>query len=354
MASLERQDWVDGQEVYGEGRFGLGGGRTLKKLSILITLFIAISLVPAYFALFQRVDGVPDVRGKTVAEAKTLLSRQGFEIEIEGEPYAGGKPGLILSQTPEPGSSAFKGSTIKLRVDKGKRPGQTRIAQPGRQSPGKPGAKKPGAKKWKVCIDPGHQRGGDAGMEPVGPGSSEVKPKVTGGASGVSTGVPEYEFNLKLSEKISAELKKEGVEVLMTRTTNDVEISNVGRAEMANRWGADLFLRIHADSSADQSVSGISVLEPAKDAWTTPIYDKSASAAKAIHDALIPETGRPDRGIAPRADLTGFNWSKVPSVLVESGFLSNPEEDRLLNTDVYQDRLSKDIAKGVEDFFNGR
>ncbi|MCL5291714.1 MAG: N-acetylmuramoyl-L-alanine amidase [Actinobacteria bacterium] len=211
-----------------------------------------------------------------------------------------------------------------------------------------------GPRKWRVCLDPGHQKNPDLGAEPVGPGSSEVKPRVAGGATGLATGVPEYEFALKLSRKIEGELKKRGVEVTMTRELDEVNVSNSERAQIANRAQADLFLRIHADSSNDPSVSGISILQPAQNAWTEGIYEKSSRAAKALHAALVNGTGRTDRGILSRGDLAGFNWSKVPSVLIEAGFLSNPEEDRLLNSDSYQEKLARDIASGVMEYLNSR
>lgn len=54
-----------------------------------------------------------------------------------------------------------------------------------------------------------------------------------------------------------------------------------------------------------------------------------------------------NRGVIERNDLTGFNWSKVPVVLVEMGFMSNPEEDRLLSDDNYQNKLAEGLCKGI-------
>ena len=54
-----------------------------------------------------------------------------------------------------------------------------------------------------------------------------------------------------------------------------------------------------------------------------------------------------NRGVIERSDLTGFNWSKVPVVLIEMGFLSNPEEDNLLNSDSYQEKLAQGLYKGI-------
>ena len=55
-----------------------------------------------------------------------------------------------------------------------------------------------------------------------------------------------------------------------------------------------------------------------------------------------------DRGVVERDDMTGFNWSKVPVILVEMGFLSNRSEDQMLSTGAYQDKLAKGLADGIE------
>ncbi|MHB0976136.1 MAG: serine hydrolase [Candidatus Aquicultorales bacterium] len=210
------------------------------------------------------------------------------------------------------------------------------------------------SKGWKVFVDPGHQQRGNPGKEPVGPGSSETKDKVSGGATGASTGIPEYELTLALANKVAEGLRREGVEVSMSRTTNDADVSNKERAEAANAFDSDLFLRLHADSSNDASATGFSVLRPAKNEWTEGIHDASLEAADKVYAALLADTGRPGRGVVSRGDLAGFNWSKVPSILVETGFLSNPDEDALLNSPEYQDKLAQAIVRGVIEYLQGR
>ena len=61
-------------------------------------------------------------------------------------------------------------------------------------------------------------------------------------------------------------------------------------------------------------------------------------------------TGARDLGIVPRGDLTGFNWANVPAILVETGFLSNPRENRLLHTDAYRRKVAAGLVAGVESF----
>lgn len=81
---------------------------------------------------------------------------------------------------------------------------------------------------------------------------------------------------------------------------------------------------------------------------TKAIHDKSSSYGKTILDTLVNEVGMKNRGVVERDDMTGFNWSKVPVVLIEMGFLSNEEEDKLLNTDDYQNKVAKALADGID------
>ncbi|MBI5231556.1 MAG: N-acetylmuramoyl-L-alanine amidase [Coriobacteriales bacterium] len=198
-----------------------------------------------------------------------------------------------------------------------------------------------------VVIDPGHQANGDSSTEPIGPGASQRKPKVTTGASGVSTGQTESSLNLKVSLRLRDELKSRGVKVIMVRTKQGVNIANSERAAVANRNHADLFIRIHADSIDSRSRSGLSTLVPAKNQWTGPIVKKSTQAGRDVHNAVIAATGATDRGIVPRSDMSGFNWSKRPCLIVEMGFLSNPAEDRKLATSSYQNKIADGLADGV-------
>jgi N-acetylmuramoyl-L-alanine amidase len=107
-------------------------------------------------------------------------------------------------------------------------------------------------------------------------------------------------------------------------------------------------VRIHADGSGDPSLHGVSTLVPALHrGWTDDIYAPSVRAGRALQRAVVSATGAADRGLVQRADLTGFNWSNVPSVLVEAGFLSNPAERRLLQTGAYQQRAARGLTVGV-------
>ena len=90
------------------------------------------------------------------------------------------------------------------------------------------------------------------------------------------------------------------------------------------------------------------LIPQAINANTKGIAGESKRCGQIVLDTLIKEFGMKDRGLVSRDDLTGFNWSRVPVILVEMGFLSNPEEDRLLSSSAYQDKLAKGLADGID------
>jgi N-acetylmuramoyl-L-alanine amidase len=199
-----------------------------------------------------------------------------------------------------------------------------------------------------ICIDAGHQKKANLNKEPVAPNSSELKVKDPGGASGVFTKTPEHELNLKVSKLLKRKLEDLGVKVVMTRESGDVNLGNVERAEIANRSNANLFIRIHADGSDNPNVKGISMLIPgSKYIKDENLLKQSKSAAQNILNSVVDSTGAKSRGIIERNDLTGFNWAKVPMILIEMGFLSNVNEDKLLNSTAYQNKIVDGIVNGI-------
>ena len=208
--------------------------------------------------------------------------------------------------------------------------------------------------QYVICIDPGHQTKGDMSQEPVAPGSSEKKFKVSWGTQGVATKIPEYELTLSASKILKKDLEQMGFKVIMTRETNDVHITNSERAIFANDNNADLVIRIHADGSDDSSTTGASLHIPSQDSqYTSKIYPESNECAKLI-SLQMKQDGFKVNNIYQRSDLTGFNWSKVPVVLVEMGFMSNPEEDQKMAETSYQEKMMKSVAEGAQSYFENK
>lgn len=195
-----------------------------------------------------------------------------------------------------------------------------------------------------ICLDPGHGTPPAIGRqrEPIGPGSPITKIKDGGGAPGETDAV------LAIAMRTRALLLRRGYRVAMTRTSSTFRGGNIERARFCNRRGAALMLRIHADGSTDESRRGTSTLFPARRVgWTDDVYGRSRRAARAIQSSLVRATRARNLGLVERSDLTGFNWADVPVVLVETGFMTNPTEGRLLRTSAYQWRVARGLAAGV-------
>lgn len=199
-----------------------------------------------------------------------------------------------------------------------------------------------------VAIDPGHQSHGNSEQEPVGPGASEMKAKVTGGTTGCVTGLPEYKLNLQVSLKLGAALEELGCTVVYTRTENDVNISNSERAAIANEAHADAFVRIHADGSEDSSVNGaMTICQTSSNPYNGELHDASYKLSENILDAMVAETGCRREKVWETDTMSGINWCSVPVTIVEMGYMTNPDEDRKLSDEAYQDKIVAGIVKGI-------
>jgi len=204
-----------------------------------------------------------------------------------------------------------------------------------------------------VCIDPGHQRTPDPRPEPVWPGAAESKPRCAPGARGLLSGTPEHEVTLDVSLLLAARLRARGATVTLTRERADVSISNVERALLAGEVGADLALRIHCDGvrSAARPLGflwrGCMTCVPSPAHLGEALCRESLRAAERLHPALVRATGFRDRGIVERSDLSGFNWSPVPVVLLELGYLTNPREERRLLDGDRQERIAAELSAAL-------
>ena len=198
-----------------------------------------------------------------------------------------------------------------------------------------------------VCLDPGHGTLPAVGRqtEAIGPGSSVRKIKDGGGAPG------EAPVALAIARRTQALLKQAGYRVAMTRTGPTYAAGNIARARFCNARHAALMIRIHADGSTDASQHGVKTLVPALHrGWTDDIYTQSMRAARKVQNAVARSTGAKNIGLVLRSDLTGFNWANVPVILVETGFMTNPAEGRLLRTPAYQLKVARGLTAGAEAF----
>ena len=186
------------------------------------------------------------------------------------------------------------------------------------------GAETP-ARAYTVVVDAGH--GG-----------------VDGGAVGSKTGVVEAGLNLTVALCLRDALEEAGVTVLMTRTDEnalaDSKRSDMqARRKIMNTEGVDLVVSVHMNRFTDPSVSG-----------PMAFYMKGSAEGQRLAELVIAAVceavGRPVRSANP-GDYFVIRESPAPSVLVECGFLSNAEDEALLQTEAHQQKLARAIAKGV-------
>ncbi|MCD7764288.1 MAG: N-acetylmuramoyl-L-alanine amidase [Lachnospiraceae bacterium] len=207
---------------------------------------------------------------------------------------------------------------------------------------------------YTVAIDPGHQ-GSWVDMtdtEPIGPGSSEMKAKSTTGTQGSYTGIPEYELNLEISLLLRTELEERGYEVILTREDNDTAISNAERATLAYEEGGDIYVRIHANGSENSSANGALGMVPSpSNPYVGDLSEESYRLAECILESYCSTAGFESLGVQYYDNMTGINWSKIPVMILEMGFMTNESDDlRMADPDV-QELMVQGIADGIDAYF---
>jgi len=204
-----------------------------------------------------------------------------------------------------------------------------------------------------VCIDPGHQGKGMSEHEPIGPGASETKPKVSSGTTGVSTGKAEYIMTLEVGLKLRDELRARGYTVIMTRESHDVSLSNADRATIATNAGAEVFIRLHGNGSDNHDVSGaLTMCMSSGNAFNAYLHDSSRRLSDLVLSGLCNATGATSKGVTETDSMSGINWATMPVTIVEMGFMTNPNEDNNLSNADYQQKLAVGMANGIDSYFN--
>ncbi len=205
-----------------------------------------------------------------------------------------------------------------------------------------------------VAIDPGHQ-GAWVDMsdkEPDGPGSENYKAKSTAGTTGRFTQVPEYELNLDISLSLREELENRGYRVVMTREDHDTAISNSERAKLAASEGSDVYVRIHANGSDDPSVNGALAMVPSpENPYVANLAEDSFRLGEEILTSYCEATGFQNLDVQYYDNMSGINWSSIPVMILEMGFMTNETEDYAMQDPSMQEKMVQGIADGIDHYF---
>ncbi len=204
-----------------------------------------------------------------------------------------------------------------------------------------------------ICIDPGHQGKGDNTREPIGPGSATTKARVTGGTHGTTSGLYEYQLTLAVGQLLQSELTSRGYTVYMTRTSHDVNISNMERAQYANSVGAAITIRLHANGANSASTAGALALAPsAANPYVGNLAKQSQLLSSKVISGYCAATGFANKGVQVNDTMTGINWCTMPVTIIEMGFMTNPSDDLNMANAEFQKKMAKGIADGVDAYFN--
>lgn len=198
-----------------------------------------------------------------------------------------------------------------------------------------------------VVIDPGHQQTTDNEQELYASWLSATKPRCTSGTVGIVTGTPEYELTLDYSIIIADYLEQCGATVILTRDSNDVNISNQERAEIAVTNNADLFIRIHADAAGDSATSGVRVYIPDSGDFT----DTSPEYAEQLSELIAEAEGLEVNDVRSTSLYTGLNYANtIRSFQISLGFLSNSDDEAVLMNEDNIRNVAEAISVFCEEF----
>lgn len=153
----------------------------------------------------------------------------------------------------------------------------------------------------------------------------------------------EKELNLQITLKIQKKLEKKGVRVFMTRN-DDTYLSRDARVAMAKKENPDLFISIHQNSFTDSSVRGMGIWYNEK---KTIGGEESYILAKKIEEKIAADTQIISRGIVADTDLQVLRQTEVAAVLIEIGYVTNPEDWKLIVSDEYQERAAERITEAA-------
>lgn len=206
-----------------------------------------------------------------------------------------------------------------------------------------------------IVLDPSRQECAiSAEEEAIGPGASEEKHKYTKNGQGAYSGQSEADLCLQVAKKARDELQDKGYKVFLTREDNDTLLSNTERSQIANKYKADVFVRINANSDKNGEKNGSFCIIPSEDnPYVSSMYGECRRLAESLIGTYCEETGMANGGCMERDDNIGINWSNMPVTVLELGYLTNQSDDYKMEKENFRDQMAEGLAKGIAKYLEG-
>ena len=159
-------------------------------------------------------------------------------------------------------------------------------------------------------------------------------------------------MNLDIARKLENILEDKGYTVILTRYSSDVNISDSGRAMMANTAEADIMVGITANSDGSLTDNGVEIICQSEDnPYNYGNYGRARLLSDAVLGSIVQSTGNSKGDVIEDDNRPIINWSIVPTTIIEVGSLANSADEELLVTDEYQEKIAEGIAAGIESYF---
>ncbi|MGE5417636.1 MAG: N-acetylmuramoyl-L-alanine amidase [Acidobacteriota bacterium] len=200
--------------------------------------------------------------------------------------------------------------------------------------------------------------GGSTTIPPIQGNPGQIKIVLDAGHGGNDPGAQGYSGswekypNLAIVLKAKTLLEQQGYNVVLTRS-DDTFVTLNGRVAIANQENANLFVSVHSNANDKSRIEGTQVYyyTGSSDPTVSSVDPQRIQFAKIMQKNLLAALGTPDMGVH-KAGFLVIKYTKMPSILIETAFMTNPSEEVLLNDPSFQDKAARGLVNGINEYLN--